>query len=306
VQAVALHLDNALLEQAMFATALRDAGARALDARDLGPRLRLWSTEDTLSNLKSRLRIELPTSTDAELVFAGSGDFHHVTALLVGRVLERTGAPLTVIHVDNHPDWVKFARGMHCGSWVGRVARLPGVSCTMTIGVTSADIDRPSGKGADLSLVDDGLVQMFPYRSSDGGGAYKLCGREWPTIASIGEPDFIRLLTASIRTKNVYITIDKDALRTQDAVTNWDQGELSLQFLTDLIAAISQDHTLAGADVVGDWSPVRYGGHLAARAFKLAESVMDQPWARINTAHAAAVNQGTNLTLLAAMQRRST
>jgi len=303
MQAVALHLDDALLVQPLFATALGDVGARTLDARDLGPQLRLWSREDTLTTLKSRLRIELPASSAAELVFAGSGDFHHVTALLVERVLEQTGAPLTVIHVDNHPDWVKFRNGMHCGSWVGRVARMSGVASTMTIGVTSADIDRPSGKGADLSLVDDGLVQMFPYRNAGGDSGYKLCGREWPTIASIGEQEFIRMLVTGIHTRNVYITIDKDVLRAEDAVTNWDQGELSLRFLTDLIAAIGQDHTLVGADVVGDWSPVRYGGHLAARAFKMAESAMDQPWTRVDAFRATTINQATNLDLLGALQR---
>lgn len=303
MQALALHLDNALLQQPLFMTALQDVGARALDLRDLGPQLRLWSTEDTLTSLKSRLRNDLPASTASELVFAGSGDFHHVTALLVERVLERTEAPLTVIHFDNHPDWVKFRNGMHCGSWVGRVARLPGVTGTMTIGVTSTDIDRPSGKGADLALVDDGLVQMFPFRSPDASAGYKLGGREWPTIAAVGEPEFIRILVAGITTKNVYITIDKDVLRAEDAVTNWDQGELGLGFLTDTIEAISKSHAVVGIDVVGDWSPVKYGGHLTARAFKLAESAMDQPWARVDTAHATTVNQGANLHLLDALQR---
>ena len=98
----------------------------------------------------------------------------------------------------------------------------------------------------------------------DGGDVVELCGRGWPTIAAMGEADFAAFLPGRISTEAVYVTIDKDVLRADDAATNWDQGRTSLALLKTLLAPLLAERRLIGADVVGDWSPAVYGGGVVA------------------------------------------
>ncbi|MBS0334629.1 MAG: arginase family protein [Proteobacteria bacterium] len=298
MRAALLHLDTALIGQDALAGRVAAAGGRAVEARDLGPSLRLWSRPRAIEALRDRLREALPAAEGAALVIAGSGDFHHVSPLLLERALEASGAPaVTLLHFDNHPDWVQFANGVHCGSWVGWAARTPAVAKVVTVGVCSRDIRRPSPRRADLELVSGGRLELYAYRDPDGAGAVRLCGREWPTIAAIGEAAFAELLAGRVETEAVYVTIDKDVLRADDAATNWDQGQTSLEFLKRLIAAVLAGHRLIGADVVGDWSPAVYGGGPLATLMKQGEALLDQPWSRPAPA-ARAANENVNLELL--------
>jgi hypothetical protein len=299
VRAALLHLDDALMGQSRLCEAVRAGGGRALDSRSLGPALRLWSRPATLQRLRRKLSAALPAEMGAALVFTGSGDFHHVTPLLLARALEAHGdAPVTVLHFDNHPDWVKFGPGAHCGSWVGQAARMAQVARVLTVGVCSADIEEPASKGADLQIVQDGKVELYAYHAEATPEAVTVCGRRWPTIAAMGEAAFADFLPTRIETEAVYLTIDKDVLRPADAGTNWDQGRMSLAFLKTLIAAALDGRRLIGADVVGDWSRPSYGGGLLPAVLKRAEAALDQPW-RAPAPAVLAANEAVNLVLLA-------
>ncbi|HEY3951051.1 arginase family protein [Phenylobacterium sp.] len=297
MRAALLHLDTALIGQDALAGRVAAAGGRAVEARDLGPALRLWSRPKAIDGLRARLREALPAADGAALVMTGSGDFHHVSPLLLERALEASDAPaVTVLHFDNHPDWVRFENGVHCGSWVGWAARMPKVAKVITVGVCSRDIQGPSPRRADLELISGDRLELYAYRAPDGADAVRLCGREWPTIEAVGEDAFASLLAGRIGTDAVYVTIDKDVLRSSDAATNWDQGRTSLSFLKRLIAVLA-NHRLIGADVVGDWSPAVYGGGPIATLMKQGEALLDQPWSKpAPTARAA--NENVNLELL--------
>ena len=291
---VFLTLDTALDEQSVLR---RQDGGLSIAARDLGPALRLWSRPAALASLAARLRDHVP-GAGPELVFAGSGDFHHVTPLLIERAMAAYGAgPVTVIHFDNHPDWVRFENGLHCGSWVGRAARLPGVAKVITVGVCSGDIDRPETKRADLDLVSGGRVELYPYRAPDGGPILRVGDQAWPSMEAVGQDGFVDLLVSRIGTDAVYITIDKDVLRPDDAVTNWDQGQLSLENLVRLVRAVAERARLIGADVVGDWSPPRYGPDLLSSLLKRGEAFLDQPRGGV-PGDMTRTNEATNLRLL--------
>ena len=93
----------------------------------------------------------------------------------------------------------------------------------------------------------------------------------------------------------MYVTIDKDALRPADAITNWDQGELSLQGLAGLVRGLARDHDIVGADVVGDWSTPQYTRGVDGW-LKRAEAFMDQP--RRPAGNQVAVNELANEFLL--------
>jgi hypothetical protein len=294
-----LQLDDALARQPALAERVLAGGGRVLAARDLGPALRLWSRTATLEALRRRLADGAGADDETEVVFAGSGDFHHVTPLLLERAVARAGEPVTVLHFDNHPDWVRFAQGRHCGSWVGRAARLPGVARVITVGVTSPDIGRARAREGDLALISEDRLDLFAWTAPDGGEAVTLGGRAWPTIAALGESAFMSRLADAVPTRAVYVTLDKDVLRPQDAVTNWDQGQASLDFVTAAIRCACAGRRLVGADVVGDWSRPVYGGGPAAWLLKQGEALLDQPWGRPEPKDASAVNETTNLRLLA-------
>lgn len=298
MRAVLLHLDDAMTNQVRLRKAVVSGGGRLLDYRDIGPALRLWSRPLALDRLRARLAAALPPAFGPALVFSGSGDFHHVTPLLIARALAASDAPaVTVLHFDNHPDWVRFGPGAHCGSWVGDAARLTGVAKVLTIGVCSPDIDRPERKGADLSLVEDGRVELYAYRAPGSASHVRLCGREWPTIEAMGEAAFVAYLAARIDTDALYVTIDKDVLRPAEAGTNWDQGLASLALVQAIIDRAAQGRRLIGADVVGDWSRAAFGGGPLQRLLKSGEAVLDQPW-RAPPPERCAANEPVNLEIL--------
>jgi arginase family enzyme len=293
-----LQLDDSLSRQPGLEQGVRERGGRTLLAGDLGPALRLWTRAATLETLADRLRASLPAGNHPDVVFAGSGDFHHVTPLLIARAIARFGGPVTVLHFDNHPDWVRHAPGRHCGSWVGRAARLEGVARVITIGVCSPDIGAKRARQGDLSLIGEDRLDLYAWADPDGGEAVQLGGRTWPTICALGEPAFLDVLDAAIATARVYVTIDKDVLRAADAVTNWDQGQASLGFVMAAVTRAAQSRRVIGADVVGDWSAPIYGGDLAARMLKRGEALLDQPWAKPSPIGVLAVNEAVNLELL--------
>lgn len=295
---VILQLDDAFERQPVLERSVLARGGRVLAARDLGPALRLWSRTATLAELKRRIAACLPSRGEAEVVFAGSGDFHHVTPLLLERAAAEAGGPVTVIHFDNHPDWVRTAPGLHCGSWVGRAARLEGVARVITVGVCSPDIGRAKASQGDLALIAEDRLDLFAWTAPDGGDEVVLAGRAWPTIAALGEAAFLDRLEAAVPSRAVYVTIDKDVLRAEDAVTNWDQGRASLDFVMAAIRRLAETRRVVGADVVGDWSTPVYGGGAGARLLKRGEAMLDQPWSRPEPAEASVVNEAVNLRLL--------
>ena len=112
-------------------------GYRRLDCRDLGPRLRLWTTRWTFRAFARRLdAAEEPEGQGPVLTLFGSGDYHHLTTALLARIDE----PFTLIHFDNHPDWVRLAPRYHCGAWVNRATQgtyMPGSSFKILVSLAA-------------------------------------------------------------------------------------------------------------------------------------------------------------------------
>lgn len=293
-----LHLDDALVPQARLRQTICAGEGLVLDYRDLGPALRLWSWPAPLQRLRSRLANALPDGAGPALVFAGSGDFHHVTPVLLNRAISAAGAPpVTLVHFDNHPDWVTFGPGAHCGSWVCLAARIPQVVRILTVGVCSNDIHPPAARNADLAAIVDGRLELYAYGAGPTDRSFSVAGRQWPTIEGLGTRAFAHYLAGRIDTEAVYVTIDKDVLAPADAGTNWDQGRLTAPFLEDLVVAATRGRRLIGADIVGDWSRPHYGGGIVAGLLKRGEAALDQPW-RAPPRVALARNEAINLMLL--------
>jgi len=304
-----LHLDHALTQQTDFMAQCHDAGAVEMDAVATGAKIRLWAMDDALAPFEQFLKERLTKKQGVPVTFLGSGDFHHVTGLLLPAILERSEIPVTVIHFDNHPDWVAFDDGMHCGSWVNRALALPQVDRVITVGVCSKDLNVPECKGANLSALKEGKIILYPFAHKPSvvcgdygsGASYTQRGRKihWRTVHDMGRDELLSELLAHIRTARIYITLDKDVLDRSDAITNWDQGAMRLDDVMWLIRGLAAQRGIAGIDVTGDYSKPHYEGTWNTTFKKRIEIAIDQAWAVPNMDMAIHRNSQSNCALLA-------
>ena len=295
-----LELDGSLdWQTALPACALWRSTTR-VPLRDLAPALRLWSSRRAIEAARARL----PAPGVPSVTLIGSGDFHHLTALLLASV----AVDVTLVHFDNHPDWVWAAPRWHCGGWINRALELPHVARVVTIGPCSADLERPELRGGNVGALARGDIVMFPSRRPpsrvlrrvpDGPGHRRDAGRlVWRNLADETDTEARwTAVIAAIPTDGIWISIDKDVLAPDAAATNWDQGEMPLAALLEGIAALGRAKRLVGADICGDYSPLRHRNWL-----KRWEARRDQPRAAVDRATLAR-NERTNVALLRALHR---
>jgi hypothetical protein len=206
----------------------------------------------TLRRFRAELHDALPREHGT--VFLGSGDFHHLTWPLVERVPGKQRFQVVVL--DNHPDNMRFPLGVHCGSWVRRVAAMPRVSHVHVVGITSADIGRahawenylgPLRRGK-LTYWSAGVDTRWANRVGLGRGFRSFLTSEGMVDA------FVRHQAAS--SEPVYLSIDKDAYAPDVATTNWDQGTLS-EASGEAILRVLRGRVVA-SDITGEISRYRY------------------------------------------------
>ncbi len=300
-----LHLDDALKTQSDFiaASLKKNACEIDMDASDI----RLWGNEKNIHALAEKLKKTIRLNGKPAVTFMGSGDFHHVTSLLLECILPEK-SKITVIHFDNHPDWVHHKNGVHCGSWVNRANSLPQIEKIITIGVCSNDLKFPEFKGGNLQAMRQGKLEIYPYFHGDTrvfgqygkGRGYNQHGRkiQWKNIEAQTADEFIAETLESVSSTEVYITIDKDVLTHDDAITNWDQGRMRLPFLLQFLKKIMEKKNILGIDVTGDYSAPRYTGPWLTRFKKHIEIKLDQPRLAYDAATIARRNASSNLALL--------
>lgn len=260
-----LDLDGSVAAQPPLVARLATGAARAVDLRDLAPYLRLTASRAAIRALLERLDGVRLAGQGPEVIFYGSGDFHHLTAAF----LLRRMTPVTVIHLDNHPDWVTFPGTFNCGGWVNRALETPNIARVITIGPCSDDLAWPQLKGANLAAIASGRLELYPWRHPPSRlvpGLPRAAGLPcvgnhlpWHNVGGDAWTGFVADLARRIPTRDVWITLDKDVFSSDEAVTNWDQGEMRLSHAEALVTAIAERHAIVGVDVCGDYSPPRLG-----------------------------------------------
>lgn len=219
---------------------LADLADRWVDLSDI-PGTNLLCAEDALAEIRRRLtgsrlmkaasagtpshepvpRTAPPVDSAPGVTFIGSGNYHYVTYLL----LEQTKRPCTLLLFDRHPDMKSAVHDfglLTCGNWVAQtLERLPFVREVHIVGAPPLPDVHPLERAGRL--------------------------RFWP--AEI-EPD---TLTETLHGHDLYISIDKDVLHPQAAVTNWDQGDMTLERLISLLRAVMRCNRVIGVDVCGEY-----------------------------------------------------
>jgi arginase family enzyme len=296
-----LDLDRSLSSQASLADAARWQSVRSLDLTDIGPRLRLWARDASMAEARRRIAADGVRIEDS-VTLLGSGDFHHVAALLHERIRE----PFTLVHFDNHPDWVRLAPRWHCGSWMNRTLRLPTLQRAITLGPCSADLVNPGLKGGNLAALDSGRLVLYPWhhapsriwhRIADGPGhRYERGLVHWRNLSERRLDEAVSAAIAAIPTEAIWISIDKDVLPENEVVTNWDQGEMPLDALLGFLRALVSRRRVLGADICGEYSPPTH-----ANPLKRLEARVDQPRRDDVAAAHLAANERVNRALLGAI-----
>ncbi len=187
-------------------------------------------------------------------VLLGSGDFHHISLLLIARLARRE--PLQVVVLDNHPDNMRFAFGIHCGSWIHHVAALPGIEHVYVLGITSGDVALAHSWENHLRPLWQGKLSYWCLDVDVGWATWLGLGH---AIRCFSSPEAM-LAAWELRLRQsalpVYFSIDKDVLDPQVAMTNWDQGQLCERHALDAIALCQG--RIIGCDITGEVSAYRY------------------------------------------------
>jgi len=235
---------------------------------------------------------------DYGTVFTGSGDFHHLSWPLIARL--RPQAPFQVVVLDNHPDNMRFPFGVHCGSWVRRVAMLPQVSHVHVLGITSSDIGSGHAWENYLAPLRRGKLSYWSMGVDTGWSRRLGLAR---AFRSFDTPSaMVDAFAESQRTQATpsYLSIDKDVFAPVVAHTNWDQGRLLTDHALELIGSLR--HGLVGSDINGEVSRYRYHSWWKRRLSAL-DAQPDIDPARLNDWQAQ--QHALNLQLLAAIARHS-
>lgn len=297
----ALDLDGSLTTQTSLAGAASWQSVRTFDWRDLGSALRLWARRSTIALARQRLAAGEVRIENA-ITLLGSGDFHHVAALLHEKIRE----PFTLVHFDNHPDWVRFAPRWHCGAWINRTLALPLLARVVTLGPCSDDLINPGLKGGNLAALDSGRLALFPWqhapsriwhRIADGPGHRYANGfLHWRNLCERELDEAISAMIGAVPTEAVWISIDKDVLPEKEVVTNWDQGSMPLDAVLRAIAALRARRRVIGADICGEYAPLAH-----ANPLKRWEARLDQPRREHVSDARLQANARVNRALLAAI-----
>ncbi|HJF18733.1 MAG TPA: arginase family protein [Enterococcus columbae] len=157
------------------------------------------------------------------LHFLDSGDYHYITKLMCDQIDE----PFDLVLFDHHTDMqeASFGKLLTCGDWVcDCIEQNPKLHQVMVAGPD---------------------VQSFSQLNFHSG-----------KLKMITEEDFLqhkarRKIAAFQSEYPVYLSVDKDILAKDQALTNWSQGQLDLKTLQTCLQQVLHTQHLIGADICG-------------------------------------------------------
>jgi hypothetical protein len=250
VRSVHLNLDDAWPEI---------EGFDSIDLRRWGPKLRYHGRRAEVDQFYNEIREWL-----TPFVLYGSGDFHYLAGMLLRRVTE----PVTVISFDNHPDWDIRPPYWSCGGWVNRALELPNVQRVAVWGCGNFELQFPSRLFANRKALRSGNLEAHAWAERQ---PEAVC-RRFDCMTRENWRERFEGSARKLAGQNLYVTVDMDCLREEEAVTNWENG---LFTAGDVAWAISRLHSgarVVGGDLCGAYSKPEY-----ARRFQRFAGNWDHP-----------------------------
>lgn len=217
-----------------------------VDARVWGPRLRFSAPPRLIAEFYRNHEANL----GAPFLLYGSGDFHYLTALRLRLIAE----PIVLVSFDNHPDWDVRPPRWGCGGWVNRALELPHVRFASVWGCGNFECWWPHQIFGNRGAERMGILEVHPWADDR---SVKDRQRKGAILRENWREHFERFLK-TIRGENIYITIDLDCLRIEEAVTNWESGRFSIPDLQWALGKLREFCRIVGGDICGAYSPPKY------------------------------------------------
>lgn len=160
--------------------------------------------------------------------FIDSGNYHYLTRFWT----DKLNRPFSLIVFDHHPDMQPplFEHILSCGSWVKDVID------------TNVWLRKVLIVGAS-----DALIREVPEEYGERVHFF--------SESAVRSEEAWRRLSAVHIAEPVYVSVDKDVLNPEYAVTNWDQGSLTLKDLEASLSVIMRNEKVIGIDICGECSP---------------------------------------------------
>ena len=187
---------------------------------------RLYCSRDAEEKIKALIA---PAGVSG-IHFIDSGDYHYISKIMTDFIKE----PFTLVLIDHHTDMQDASLGgdiLSCGNWAKKVLQEnPYLQKLVLIGQEKKALDKLQS-GARQQETDGKLVEIS-YEELKNGKAHE-------KIKEL--PDEVP----------VYISIDKDVLDEKYAVTNWDQGKMSMGMLEQILKTLVTEYDVIGVDICG-------------------------------------------------------
>ncbi len=187
---------------------------------------RLYCSRDAEEKIKALIA---PAGVSG-IHFIDSGDYHYISKIMTDFIKE----PFTMVLIDHHTDMQDASLGgdiLSCGNWAKKVLQKnPYLQKLVLIGQEKKVLDKLQS-GARQQETDGKLVEIS-YEELKNGKAHE-------KIKEL--PDEVP----------VYISIDKDVLDEKYAVTNWDQGKMSMGMLEQILKTLVTEYDVIGVDICG-------------------------------------------------------
>jgi arginase family enzyme len=225
------------------------------EVRDWGRRLRYIARASEIERFFDEVVRALPP-----FVLYGSGDFHHLAGLLVRRMTEG----VTVVSFDNHPDWDVRPPRWACGGWVSRALELPNVRQVSVWGCGNFELAFPARLFRNRS--DRLKVHAWAERQA------AATQRRFDCMTRENWRERFVSFVSGLEGTAVYVTVDMDCLRREEAVTNWENGLFTAEDVAWGIGELRNHARVIGGDLCGAWSEPVY-----ARGFQRFAGWWDHP-----------------------------
>jgi hypothetical protein len=170
--------------------------------------------------------------------FFDNGNYHYMSKLWTDRVQE----PFDLIVFDHHPDMQppRFEGILSCGGWIKEVLdNNKFVQNVIVIGVADHLVEEIREDLLQANAAEI-LNRVTFIRESE----LKKHPENLSSLVCSG--------LASVLSSNIYLSIDKDALSTAEAATNWDQGSLTFGQLAKTLKVLAENRKILGIDICGE------------------------------------------------------
>jgi arginase family enzyme len=238
-----LNLDDAWTDAGQDELPL--SSLRGLDLRNWAAKLRYHGTRAEVESFYREVEKEL-----TPFVLYGSGDYHY----LAGVLLRRVSQPVTVISCDNHPDWDIRPPHWACGGWVNRALEMPNVRRVAVWGCGNFELAFPSRLFANQKALRAGRLEIHAWAERQQPSVQRrfncMTRENWRDRFD----QFARLLAG----QQVYVTVDLDCLRKEEAVTNWENGLFTADDIAWALRELRSRADVVAGDLCGAYSPPTY------------------------------------------------